>query len=232
MKSVKSILLLLASIFAVSLTSTSHALQDGVLAKPTISRQDSAPSTDVKPEGVRLPLKYKCLDEDVLKEAAFTPLTSGRMLIGVCDRVSMLDPHGKVMWQYTVPQMLFDYAYIESSGLIYGTAGDNTMFILDAASGKELVLNSRNGSAGYGEVKAYGKDQCLIIDSNAGYRDRLNDPSIKDRVTAWRGTQILWSTDFPPDASLVVNGDKILAVSKTKTSLFIKEIAIPKSDGK
>lgn len=140
----------------------------------------------------------------------------------------MLDTNGKVVWEYNVPQMLFDFAVIPSTGLIYGTAGDNNMFILESSTGKELVRNSRNGSAAYGQVKPYGNDMCLVTDNNWGYRDRLDDPTIKDGVTCWRGTEILWSTELPPDANLIVKGGKISALTKTKDGIFIKEVLIPK----
>jgi hypothetical protein len=37
----------------------------------------------------------------------------------------------------------------------------------------------------------------------------------------------LWHRDFPPDAELLVKGDKIYAVTKTKTNIYIREIAGP-----
>ena len=102
------------------------------------------------------------------------------------------------------------------------------MFILEASTGKELVRNSRNGSAAYGQVRQYGNDMCLITDNNWGYRERLNDPTIKDGVTAWRGTEILWSTELAPGANLIVRGDRIIALTKTHDGIFIKEILVPK----
>jgi hypothetical protein len=53
---------------------------------------------------------------------------------------------------------------------------------------------------------------------------------ITDAVTAWRGTEVLWSRDFPPDAELVVRGDKIYAVTKTDKSIYVREIIPPKTN--
>jgi hypothetical protein len=186
--------------------------------------------------GAKLPLKYKCLDEGAPDPVQFLPLPSGQMLVGICDALYMLDSQRRITWKYTVPQMLFDFTFIESTGLIYGTAGDNTMFILEASSGKQLVFDSRNGRAAYGVVKSYGNDQCLITDNFAGYREVTRDspsiPPMKDGITAWRGTKVLWHTDFPPDADLVVNGSRILAVTKSKDGVFVKEIEIPEEKKK
>jgi hypothetical protein len=208
-----------------------------IFAHRNLQRQEpsSAGRENIKAKdesnGAKLPLKYKCLDEGAPDPVQFLPLPSGQLLVGICDALYMLDSQRRITWKYTVPQLLFDFTYIESTGLIYGTAGDNTMFILEASSGKQLVFDSRNGRAAYGMVKPYGNDQCLITDNFAGYREVARDlpssPSMKDGLTAWRGTKVLWHTDFPPDADLVVNGSKILAVTKSKDGIFVKEIEIP-----
>ncbi len=179
--------------------------------------------------GTKVSVNYKCLDQDGTDEANISVLPSGQTLVGICDVLFMLDANEKVIWEYNVPQMLFDSTFIPSTGLIYGTAGDNNMFILEASTGKELVRNSRNGSAAYGQVKPYGNDVCLITDNNWGYRERLDDPTIKDGITAWRGTEVLWSTELPPGAELMVKAGKILALTKTKDGIFIKEIPVPKA---
>ncbi|MCI0389910.1 MAG: hypothetical protein MOB07_14265 [Acidobacteria bacterium] len=70
---------------------------------------------------------------------------------------------------------------------------------------------------------------CLITDNFWGYRENLNDPSKKDAVTAWRGTEELWRVELPPDADLIVAGGKILALTKTRDGIFIKDIDVPKA---
>jgi len=52
---------------------------------------------------------------------------------------------------------------------------------------------------------------------------------MKDGITCWRGTEILWHLDFPPDAELVVNGKRILAVTRSKKAIYVNEIAPPQT---
>lgn len=197
----------------------------------------------VKMNGHRLNLKYKPRFESDFADAKVTALSTGRMLVGIGHSLYMLDQNFQVQWKYEVPQMLFDYAIIESTRLIYGTAGDNNFFILDATTGKALHRESRNGSAAYGQVVPFGVDQCLVLDNFWGYRmkmsdSELNDPRwwtlevMADGITAWRGTNELWKRDFPPDADLLVKGDKIYAITKTKTSIYIRKIEVPKLNRK
>src|SRR5262249_6550750 len=141
-----------------------------------LREQDNKKSTEPDSFGAELSIEPECLDDDETNEIQDIALPSGQTLVGVCNLLLMLDAEKNVVWQYAVPQMLFDFAYLQSTGLIYGTAGDNNMFILEASSGKELVRHSRNGSAAYGRVKQYGNEMCLITDNNWGYRNRLNDP--------------------------------------------------------
>jgi len=55
---------------------------------------------------------------------------------------------------------------------------------------------------------------------------------LNQTITAWRGTEALWSLEFPPDAELVVNRDRIFAVTKTDKSIYVSEIIPPKTDGR
>ncbi len=139
----------------------------------------------------------------------------------------MLNTDRSMLWEYHVPQLLLDFEYIPATGLIYGTAGDNNMFILEASSGREMMRNSREGSGAYGAVAAYGEDICLITDNFWGYRNNLNNPSIKDAVRAWRGMEEIWSAELPPDSKLIVVGSKILALTKCEDGIFINDIDVP-----
>ena len=227
------------SITAITLLAGSILGALSIFARRKLQSKDPSPHVTQEKEkpggnsyGTRLPLKFECAVGDTPDSVESLPLPSGHILIGTCDKLFMLDSQKHVVWEYTVPQLLFDFTYIKATGLVYGTAGDNTMFILEASSGKQLEYISRNGSAAFGEVKPYGKDMCLITNNNWGYRDRLNDPSIEDGVTAWQGTEALWSVELPPNAKLLVDGEKIFAITKTNYGIFIKEIAIPKDKKK
>ena len=158
------------------------------------------------------------------------PLPSGRMLVGVNDKLYMLGAGRRVVWKYEVPQTFVDFAYVGATGLVYVTAGDNCLFILDARTGRRLYANSRNGSAAYGATVPYGDDACLVMDNFAGYRmgREAGYAPMQDGVTAWRGTEVLWHAEVPPDAELQVTGTKIFAVTKTRLKVFVKEIRAPK----
>ena len=199
----------------------------------------------LKLNGPRLPLRYDGLErgsqERLLRESKVLPLSDGCVLAGLGDTLYMLDAGMHVEWTYTPSWILWDFTVVESTRRVYGTAGDNIMFILDASNGKKLYSNGRNGKAAYGYVVPFGKDMCLISDNFVGYRDALEGWKIDkwdmiepepDGITAWRGTQALWSIDFPPDAELVVRGDKIYAVTKTDKSIYVREIIPPKPGAK
>ena len=179
--------------------------------------------------GWELPLSDEPLADFEISELEFVPLTGGGSLVGVGQSLFMFDAQRRVVWEYDSPNPLIDFDVVETTGLVYGTAGDNIMFILELSSGKELEAIARNGSAAYGQVTAYGRDQCLIKDNFSVYRDKLPPDlePMKDGLAAWRGTELLWHIDFPPDAELIVRGKKIFALTKTKTRVYLKEVATP-----
>jgi outer membrane protein assembly factor BamB len=153
--------------------------------------------------GVALPLDYeRALRRDKLSASKVVVLPSGRALAAAGDTLYMLDPGRRVVWKYSVTQWVIDFAYVRGTGLVYGTAGDNTMFILDAETGAERYVNARNGGAGYGAVIPYGEGTCLVMDAFGAYRAGrgLGAVPAQDGVTAWRGTKMLWHVAVPPDA--------------------------------
>lgn len=185
--------------------------------------------------GPRLTLKYESgvpLDEIPysIDGAKVTQLASGDLLVNVGDTLYRLDNHQRIVWTYRERQLIVNYASVETTNLIYGTAFDNVMFILDATTGKLKFRDSRNGSAAYGVAEKYGDDMCLVTDYFVMYREKFRGTKIepmKDGITCWRGTKILWHLDFPPDAELVVNGKRILAVTKSRKAIYINEIMPP-----
>lgn len=190
--------------------------------------------------GKRLPLDYvglkKGLEKSLFKAAKVLPLSDGRLLAGLGDTLYMLDQRKHIEWKYKPSWILWDFAVVESMGLVYGGAGDGIMFILDSTTGKRLYGHFQNGKADHLQVEPFGEDICLITNSMAGYRDALDEWTLgklnmieTDGITAWRGTEALWSMDFPPDADLVVRGDKIYAVTRTDKSIYVREIIPPKT---
>lgn len=179
--------------------------------------------------GSPLPPGDGTLSEQELADAKVVALSSGRILVSAGDSLYMVGDWRKIAWTYTESQRMIDFAYVEATGVVCGTAGDNTMFILDAWTGQLLLRESRNGRAGYGAVLAYGKDQCLIMDEFSGYRENEDSiPPMSDGIMAWRGTKKLWHRDVPPDAEVQVRGDRVFAVTKTASRILFEEIEVPK----
>ncbi|MGH9961190.1 MAG: hypothetical protein ACREBC_29385, partial [Pyrinomonadaceae bacterium] len=126
--------------------------------------------------------------------AEITPLRNGDLLVNVDNTLYRLDGQRRIVWSYQTTQLVIDYAYVDSTNLVYGTAGDNTMFILNATTGKVELFDSRNGSAAYGVTVNYGDDMCLVTDNFVRYREKFRDLKIEptnDGITCWRGTKIL-----------------------------------------
>lgn len=180
--------------------------------------------------GTPLPLDYERASEwGGLSRSKVVVLPNGRTLAAAGDALYLLGTNKRTVWRHEVPQVVIDFAYIEATGMVYVTGGDNIMSILDAATGRELAQESRNGSAGFGAVIPYGDDACLVMDSFGGYRAHLGAANpMQDGATAWQGTRMLWHVETPPDAELQVVGSKIYAVTKTRTRILVKEIKVPK----
>jgi len=185
--------------------------------------------------GKRLPLAYNKLrkgeERRQMSEAKVVFLSDGRIVAGLGDTLYMLDSDKRVEWKHKCSWILWDFAVVESTGLVYGGAGDGVMFILDASTGRELYHRGQNGKANHTRVLPFGNDVCLVINSMEGYRSALDEWSLgkvdmiePDFIVAWRGTEVLWSSEFPPDAELMVKGDKIYAVTKTDKSIYVREI--------
>ena len=178
------------------------------------------------------------IESEIVSGAKVVPLPSQHLLVGLNDTLYRLDARRRIVWKYHESQILIDFTFIPATGLIYGTAGDGVMFILNASTGAKLLHNFYNGRAAYGVVQAFGDDQCLITSDFSGYRENWTDLDLetakgvrtwKDEISAWRGTKRLWSRPFPPDAELVVDTGRIFAVTKTKSAVYFKEIAVPKN---
>ena len=186
--------------------------------------------------GTKLPLDYP---ENVSKEnlstyietAKVLPLKTQGFIVGFGDKIYKFGNKLQVVWKYKTAQQVIAFAFVETTNLIYGTAGDNAMFILDAETGKELHTYGRNGRAAYGIVQKFGKDTAIVMDNFSMYREgdrNINYASMNDGISLWHNTKEIWHQDFPPDAELVVNDKRILAITKTTAGIYIKEIFAPR----
>jgi len=166
-----------------------------------------------------------------LQAAKTVPVKYGGIIVAYGDKLYKFNDEYQQLWSYPV-QVMIDFAVVEATNLVYGTAGDNVMFILDASTGKQLYINGRNGRAAYGVVVPYLSDGVLVQDNfkmyREGFRRSGGDAVLDDGLTFWRGTKEIWHIEFPPDAEVVVNGTRILAVTKTTAGIYVKEVFPPK----
>lgn len=167
-----------------------------------------------------------------IEDAEVLPIGAEDLLVSYGDSVVRLNQARQIVWEHRTAQFVFDIEYVKSTNLVYLTAGDNVMSILNGDTGAEVAGNSRNGSAAYGGVQKYGKDICLVTDNFTIYRDRGRRAGIEpmnDGLAAFRGTRMLWHVDFPPDAELVVGDKRIIAVTKTTKAIYVKEVTSPQN---
>jgi hypothetical protein len=93
--------------------------------------------------GTKLKLSYGswALPVDIpfyINDAAVLPLKTGGLLVNLENMLYRLDARNNVVWKHREAQPIFDFSLVESTGLVYGTAGDNVMFILNATDGKTI----------------------------------------------------------------------------------------------
>ncbi len=165
-----------------------------------------------------------------LKESKVIPLKDKGFLISFGRKIYRFDEQFQVVWSYSVTQWIIDYTIVEATNKIYGTAGDNEVFVLDANDGKQLFKDARQGKASYGIVENYSKNKALIMDDFVMYREGnryVGETPAKDGIGIWQNNKEIWHADFPPDAELVTNGERVLAVTKTDKGIYVKEITIP-----
>jgi len=180
-------------------------------------------SKSTKPKTESVKLEYSGEDEPTKVDGDLRPLalSSNRLLVPVGDTLYMLDAESKGVWEYSFePNIIFDFI-ATPEGTIYIAVSDGGLIALDT-SGKKVWHNFMCGSANYSQLKNYGGG-FLVVVSMEGYREYRNSNS-EDILEFWKGGKSLWSKEFPRKAELFVWGDKILAVTKTKTGKEIQEI--------
>jgi hypothetical protein len=209
------------------------------LSNPLDDRTGLPPDNPYRAEraGRRLDLADESPSQSELEQSRTVTLPDGGLLLVIGDLLARYDANGSRSWSYSELQGMIDACLIPATGYVYGTAGDNTMFILDATSGGVVYRNSRNGHAAYGEVIPFG-DLCLVLDRFRGYREEPHSfapdpeevPTAADWIVAWRGTQAIWRLPIPPDAEVQLDGERALAVTRTAQGIYVKTLSLPPAD--
>lgn len=183
--------------------------------------------------GDKLNVLWSSWEEDpggvpyLIESAEVQPIGQKDVLVKYADAVYRLNKARQIVWEYRTAQMVFDIEYVKSTNLVYLTAGDNIMAILNGDTGDKLHSSSRNGSAAFGVTGTYQDDICVVTDNFRAYREKgrtLGVDPMNDGITAWRGTKELWHMEFPPGAELVLGDQRILAVTKSNKAIYVKEI--------
>jgi hypothetical protein len=149
-------------------------------------------------------------------------LSANRLLVPVGDTLYMLGADRKVVWEYSLePNVILDFISTPE-GSIYVAASDGLLIALNA-SGKRVWGNSGVcGSANYTQLANYAGG-FLAVFSMEAYRSGKGSDA-EDILEFWKGGKIVWHREFPRNAKLLVWGDKILSVNRTKKGKEIQEV--------
>lgn len=183
----------------------------------------------VKKSGLEL---FADNDDAELGIVDFQPLSPDRVLVSVGDTLFLLNAKKEVVWQTYIDMVA--PPIVDSTGAIFGITYDLGHFSVNAKTG--AVTHFGRDIAGthayYTQIKPYKRNQYLVVENMQFYRDGNlcypKCPMSNDRLYAWTGQKMLWSTDFPPNAELHVWGDKIFALTKQKSSVIVQEIELRK----
>ena len=222
-------LVLVFSCMLVGISSVSRSRGTGLGQSKTV--QSSMPKTHE--------LELKAIEDssDIGSfDTSWLQLSRDRLIVTVDRMVYMLSDGKTVKWVRDIPDMI-DSPIVTAIGELYGIAADNKQFSIDAATGKVKFFDLKvaGSHSSYTQIKAYKANQYLVVENMEFYRDRDNKlgcakcPLTNDTLFAWDGERFMWSTDFPPNAELQVWGNRILAVSKKKNGVVVREIELPKS---
>jgi len=168
-------------------------------------------------------------DSDAWPDIPPLALSQNRTLLTRGSTLHMLDAKNQVVWSWSAGDkgwpFITDQPIVDSSGTIYVVGMNLTHVALDVASGREKwgVINS-SGRYAYRQIEKYIDDQYLILSEMTWY-DIPEDGDIqKNFLAAYKGKDILWSTEFPRGAELLVREGKIYAVIYNEGGVETREI--------
>jgi len=176
----------------------------------------------------------KCWGRDAPVSVHFSNLSGKRILATADDTLYMLGRQNEVLWTWsTQGPPLTDIPVIDSNGVLYVIAFDLTWVALDSATGKEKWRqDTANGRAAYSQIELYKGNMYLVVTDMTGYRHMLADNTMEDSVTLCRGNSVLWGTQIPARARILVKGSKVYWLAKHKGLTLRREILIPRRVGK
>ncbi len=173
------------------------------------------------------PKKYDVFPDEKIRAVA---LPDGRILLSRFGTVYMLDASGKQLWKYVTDgeTLTSEPSYNAETNEI-GIVGYDLLFVrLDAKTGEEKWRATTVGGATFVNVAAYGRGFLVLVDMTE-YREKSKMEHSKyqspDRLEYYGETEDdEWIADFPIGAQLLVNGQHIYAVRRTRDAMHIREL--------
>jgi outer membrane protein assembly factor BamB len=175
------------------------------------------------------------IDDFPDKKIRAVALPDGRILLSRFGTVYMLDASGREIWKFQTDNegelLTSEPAYNAETNEI-GIVGSDILFVrLDATTGEEKWRATTVGAAEFIHVAAYGKGFLIVVDMS-GYREKYNvsgtqrrKGSEPDKLEYYGETEDdFWSAEFPIGAQLLVNGQHIYAVRRTRNALHLREL--------
>lgn len=194
---------------AMTVEQTSFATPPTVEQQPAISSESEALASDAWPDIPPLALSR-----------GRTLLTRGAML-------HMLDENNQVLWSWTAGgsgwPFITDQPLVDSSGTVHIIGSDLTHIALNGSTGQEEWRDTASGRAEYAQIEHYKDGQYLVLFDMSGYDETLGYRP-ENKLIAYKGQDLVWSTGFPRDAKLVVRGSKIYALFYNENGLEMREI--------
>jgi hypothetical protein len=180
-------------------------------------------------------LVFQRTQTDSLPEGKIRPivLPDGRMVLTIGDTVYMVGADGKQLWKYANPYgdtLTSEPAFNAERNEIGLVCQDAYFVRLDAATGNKIWDWAMNGSPFYRSVAPYGKGYLTVIGMEYYRENNLGFGAWKqtDQLRYYGDSQKdIWTIDFPINAELVVNGNKIYAVIHKKDEIQLQELHPP-----
>src|SRR5262245_23066876 len=113
--------MLLAAISAagISVNSISAPSRNKVINSPDQHRSERSIQDTTNPDSleIKLHIPLFCIEGLEVAKAETSVLPDGKILIGLCNKLFMLNKDRSALWEYRVPQLLYDFVFIPKTGL-------------------------------------------------------------------------------------------------------------------
>jgi|SRR5579871_1592257 len=154
-------------------------------------------------------------------------LPDGRLLLTVGSLLKMAQPDGRIIWTYSADDIITAQPAFRPDRDELGIITSVLEFIrLDARTGRELTNDHVSGTGDrYTDVKPFGSGY-LVLNDGTFARERFHDAKIPDELDYFSETGEKQRMPFPAGAKLLVDGDRLYAVTYGEKSVTLQRIVI------